>query len=189
MEGAFLSFVLKLEGKRGETGEKVSLLSSQSLPLICKSFYCQVLWSRDKTTRTKFDSTMNILDKKDTTMQIYLYLSFINKDLLQERVQTPANKGIPSCDTLQHGSTCQGRGEQNNLIHPLHPRVSRFHCLLMETNMTVTLSELPFLTASLAILSQASWNLADTGSFGTSSAPGNAKTHHIPIDFCAKHSN
>jgi len=55
--------------------------------------------------------------------------------------------------------------------------------------MTVTLSELPFLTASLAILSQASWNLADTGSFGTSSAPGNAKTHHIPIDFCAKHFN
>jgi len=106
MEGASLSFVLKLEGKRGETGEKVSLLSSQSLPLICRIFYCQVLWSNDKTTRTKFDSTMNILDKKDTTMQIYLYLSFINKDLLQERVQTPANKGIPSCDTLQHGSTC-----------------------------------------------------------------------------------
>ena len=46
--------------------------------------------------------------------------------------------------------------------------------------MTVTLSELPFLTASLAILSQASWNLADTGSFGTSSDPGNAETQkHI----------
>ena len=52
--------------------------------------------------------------------------------------------------------------------------------------MTVTLSELPFRTASLAILSQASWNLADTGSLGTSSSPGNAKTHQFPIYFCPK---
>ena len=41
--------------------------------------------------------------------------------------------------------------------------------------MTVTLSELPFLTASLATLSQARWNRTDAGSIGISSSPGNLK--------------
>ena len=85
MERPSISFVLKLEGKRVETGEKVSLLSSQSLPLIFRIFIVKscVLVTKLQGRNLIQRYAMNILDKKDTTMKIYLYLSFINKDLLR----------------------------------------------------------------------------------------------------------
>ena len=48
--------------------------------------------------------------------------------------------------------------------------------------MTVTLSELPFLIASLAILLHASWNRAETGSIRTSSGSVNGKAARAIFD-------
>lgn len=45
------------------------------------------------------------------------------------------------------------------------------YCFVIDTSITVTLSELPFLMASLAILLHASWKRAETGSSCTSSSP------------------
>lgn len=49
--------------------------------------------------------------------------------------------------------------------------MAKLYCFVIDTSITVTLSELPFLMASLAILLHASWKRAETGSSCTSSRP------------------